>query len=72
MPPRAGDVSICSDKLAAALGEVCLAPWPASDRFLPDGPAWHFHRPAGESGSPELLAKVLYNNPLLDDSLTNN
>ena len=49
---------------AAALGAEPLTPWPAWDDFLPDGPDWHFDRPPGEGGSPQLLAEVLYNNPL--------
>jgi dTDP-4-dehydrorhamnose reductase len=64
MPPRAGDVSMRSHKLTASLGSDLLAPWPAWDDFQPDGPEWHFERPPGEGGSPQLLAEVLYNNPL--------
>jgi dTDP-4-dehydrorhamnose reductase len=65
MPPRAGDVSLNSQKLVAAVGFQPFDPWPALDVFAPDGPHWHFHRPSGENGNPELLAKVLYRNPLL-------
>jgi dTDP-4-dehydrorhamnose reductase len=70
MPPRAGDVSMRSDKLANALGGEFLAPWPANDEFLPDGPEWHFDRSGTGHGSPQLLAAVLYNNPLLREVRT--
>jgi dTDP-4-dehydrorhamnose reductase len=66
MPPRAGDVSMNSQKLAAAVGFNPFDPWPALDAHAPKGPDWHFERPAGEDASPELLARVLYRNPLLN------
>jgi dTDP-4-dehydrorhamnose reductase len=65
MPPRAGNVSLNSQKLVAAVGFQPFDPWPALDTFKPDSPNWHFDRPAGEGGSPDLLARVLYRNPLL-------
>jgi dTDP-4-dehydrorhamnose reductase len=65
MPPRAGDVSLRSDKLAASLGFDPFKAWPAGNQFVPDGPDWHFQRPLGEQGSPQLLADVLYRNPVL-------
>jgi len=68
MPPRAGDVSIRSDRLLAALGEPILTSWPAADTFIPGHREWHFDRPNGEGGSPQLLADLLYNNPLLGNS----
>lgn len=63
VPPRAGDVSMCSTKLATALGVEPLDPWPWIDHLAPTGPRWHFDRPAGEEGSPRRLAEVLYRNP---------
>ena len=65
MPPRAGNVSLNSQKLVAAVGFHPFDPWPALDEFTPDSPMWHFER-SGEAGSPELLTRVLYRNPLLD------
>lgn len=63
IPPRAGDVSMNSQKLAATLGFAPFDPWPLLDEHFPTHPEWHFERPTGERGSAELLAQVLYNNP---------
>jgi len=62
MPPRAGNVTMRSDKLAAALGYHPFTPWPSYDEHLPTDPNWHYRRAAEERGSPELLASVLYKN----------
>lgn len=64
IPPRAGNVTLNSTKLAQALGYDPFDPWPALDDFTPDGPDWHFCRPTTERGSAHLLAEVLYCNPL--------
>jgi dTDP-4-dehydrorhamnose reductase len=63
MPPRAGDVSLNSTKLARALGYAPFDPWPIDEQFVPTHREWHYERPAHEPGSPELLAEVLYRNP---------
>ncbi len=63
MPPRAGDVSMNSEKLARDLGYAPFDPWPLDEKFLPTHDHWHHERPHGEPGSPELLAEVLYRNP---------
>jgi dTDP-4-dehydrorhamnose reductase len=60
MPPRAGDVTMDSSKLAAALGYEPFDPWPLADEHVPTHHAWHFE---GPRGSLELLAEVLYRNP---------
>ena len=70
MPPRAGDVSLHSGKLATALGHQPFTPWPAIEEFAPTSPEWHFERPPGEDGSPRLLAQILYNNPLRSVTLS--
>jgi len=62
MPPRAGDVSLDSSKLAAALGYNPFDPWPLADEHVPTHRGWHYE---GPRGSPELLAEVLYRNPRL-------
>jgi dTDP-4-dehydrorhamnose reductase len=62
MPPRAGNVTMRSDKLAAALGYGPFSPWPAHDEHWPTDRDWHYRRGANEAGSPELLAAVLYTN----------
>ncbi|HEV7225336.1 MAG TPA: sugar nucleotide-binding protein [Pirellulales bacterium] len=62
VPPRAGDVSMDSGKLAAALGYPPFDPWPYCDEFVPTHREWHFER-GGNRGSRELLAEILYRNP---------
>lgn len=62
MPPRAGNVSLDSSKLAAALGYEPFDPWPLPEEFVPTHPEWHKERNAFR-GSPGLLAEVLYRNP---------
>ncbi|HTU24083.1 MAG TPA: sugar nucleotide-binding protein [Pirellulales bacterium] len=63
VPPRAGNVSLDSSKLAAALGYDPLDAWPFDRRYVPTHRRWHFERPADEPGSAELLASILYRNP---------
>ncbi len=60
IPPRAGDVSMDSSKLAAAMGYDPFDPWPLDDDHVPTHREWHRE---GPRGSPELLAEVLYRNP---------
>jgi dTDP-4-dehydrorhamnose reductase len=62
VPPRAGDVSMDSSRLALQLGYDPFDPWPLPDELVPTHPDWHRER-NGEHGSPELLAEVLYRNP---------
>lgn len=61
VPPRAGNVTLNSTRLRRALGR-CLDPWPILPEWRPTDPEWHYRR-AGEPGSPELIAEVLYRNP---------
>jgi len=63
MPPRAGDVSMDSSRLARDLGFAPFDPWPLYKEFLPTHRDWHRERPAGENGSPQLLAETLYRKP---------
>lgn len=63
IPPRAGDVSLDSGKLARALGHQPLDPWPLDDDLVPTHHDWHRERPHGEPASPEYLREVLYHNP---------
>jgi len=65
IPPRAGNVSLNSGRLARALGYNPLDPWPLDEAHTPTHHNWHRERPPGEQGSPELLAEVLYKNPRL-------
>lgn len=62
MPPRAGNVTLDSSKLAAALGYEPIDPWPLEERWVPTHREWHSERDATESGSAKLLAETLYHN----------
>jgi dTDP-4-dehydrorhamnose reductase len=62
IPPRAGNVSLDSSKLAAAVGYDPFDPWPLEDYWMPTHAHWHYERD-GEPGSPKLLAKALCQNP---------
>jgi dTDP-4-dehydrorhamnose reductase len=64
VPPRAGDVSMDSSKLAAALGYQPFHAWPYDESLVPTDRRWHFDRPADWPGSRRFLAEVLYRNPL--------
>ncbi len=64
IPPRAGNVTLDSTKLARALGYNPFDPWPFSEGLVPTHRNWHRERPAGERGSPQWLAEVLYRNPV--------
>jgi dTDP-4-dehydrorhamnose reductase len=63
IPPRAGDVSLDSSRLAAALDEQPFTPWPYAEELVPTDREWHYRR-EGFRGSPQMLAEVLYRNPL--------
>jgi dTDP-4-dehydrorhamnose reductase len=62
MPPRAGNVTMDSSKLARTLGFDPFDRWPLEDRHVPTHNEWHYERSSDWSGSPELLASVLYRN----------
>ncbi len=67
LPPRAGDVTLNSQKLIEALGYSPYHPWPLHDEHVPSHAEWHRERPAGERGSPQLLQEILYRNPARSD-----
>ncbi|NOY29932.1 MAG: sugar nucleotide-binding protein [Planctomycetes bacterium] len=62
IPPRAGNVTMNSSKLAQQLACPPFDPWPLDDAMSPTHGRWHYDR-EGQAGSPELLAEVLYHNP---------
>jgi dTDP-4-dehydrorhamnose reductase len=66
MPPRAGNVTMISDKLREAIGYTPFDPWPFYERFIPCSRDWHYRRPSAEPGSPKLLSETLYHNPNRD------
>ncbi len=66
IPPRAGDVSMDSSRLAKALGFAPFDPWPYDEQWVPTHRDWHRERSGLPAGSPELLAEILYRNPGCD------
>jgi len=59
IPPRAGDVTMDSSKLASALGYQPFDPWPLDEEHVPTHREWHYE---GSRGSPMLLKELLYHN----------
>ena len=61
VPPRAGNVTMVSERLARAVGRVPFAPWPLDERCVPDHRRWHFERDADWGpGSKERIRETLY------------
>jgi dTDP-4-dehydrorhamnose reductase len=60
MPPRAGNVSMCSAKLIGLLGRNPFHPWPLGDDLWPTDREWHYRREPGEAGSLQRVAERLY------------
>ncbi len=58
MPPRAGDVSMNTDKLTALLPKGTVRPWPALEEHLPADDEWHARR--GEPFPAGSIARHLY------------
>lgn len=65
IPPRAGNVTMNSEKLKTALGYDPFDIWPYHENHLPTHHDWHHDRLPDEPGSPEYLSEVLYKNPRL-------
>jgi dTDP-4-dehydrorhamnose reductase len=63
MPPRAGNVSMCSDKLIRVMGANPFREWPFGAELRPAHRLWHFHRPLGEHGSIQRIVERLYHYP---------
>lgn len=63
IPPRAGNVSMCSDKLTALLGGVRPRAWPWRDAYHPTHRQWHWERPGAEHRSYHALVNHLYRYP---------
>jgi dTDP-4-dehydrorhamnose reductase len=64
MPPRAGNVSMASNKLARLMGGSPFRAWPVGDELFPTDRFWHFARPAREEeGSRRRVAERLYRYP---------
>lgn len=63
IPPRAGNVAMCCQKLIDTIGFQPFDPWPLDQQHVPTDPEWHLRAAASDPGSPALLAQVLYRNP---------
>jgi dTDP-4-dehydrorhamnose reductase len=60
MPPRAGNVSMCSAKLIATLGGNPFKPWPVGEDIFPTDRNWHFQRCGNDPGSSQKIVERLY------------
>jgi dTDP-4-dehydrorhamnose reductase len=60
IPPRAGNVTMNSDKLVRVLGASPFRPWPADVELWPTDRLWHFDRPEFERGSFAAIERCLY------------
>jgi dTDP-4-dehydrorhamnose reductase len=60
MPPRAGDVTMNSEKLYRLLGYCPFNPWPGEEDLVPNDRHWHRHRRPGEEGSFQHITERLY------------
>ena len=66
IPPRAGNVSMCSDRLRRFLGQDPFRPWPVGEDLFPSDRAWHVDRPLGRVGSFQDIIDRLYHYPASD------
>lgn len=64
MPPRAGNVTMNSDKLSRVLDKQPFRPWPLGEELHPTHREWHYDRPMEEGRGKEALEMRLYR-PLL-------
>lgn len=71
IPPRAGNVTMDSSKLAQGLGRAPFVQWPLNERFLPDSRRWHYSpklrnstQIGGTSIGPCQIVEQLYKRPV--------
>jgi len=60
IPPRAGNVSMNSEKLTLAMGRQPFRPWPADEQLVPTSRSWHAKREGKEVGSWRRIEETLY------------
>lgn len=60
IPPRAGNVSMCSDKLLRMMGHSPFESWPVGEDLWPTDRRWHWHRPENDPGSFQRIVERLY------------
>lgn len=58
VPPRAGNVSMCSDKLCTLLGYNPFRAWPADEDLFPAHSKWHHERKPGEGSFRDIVQKL--------------
>lgn len=65
IPPRAGNVSMRSDKLCALLGRNSFRPWPVDEELFPTDRDWHTRRPTDRPGCFQDIVERLYHYPAI-------
>jgi dTDP-4-dehydrorhamnose reductase len=70
MPPRAGNVSMCSDKLVTLLGRQPFRAWPVGNDVIPTHRLWHFERPRDEARSPREIVERLYHSGIAKSAVS--
>lgn len=68
IPPRAGNVTMQSSKLAELLNRQPFAPWPYFEELVPTDRQWHYRRDSF-AGAPDLIRRLLYERPLSGQTL---
>ena len=63
IPPRAGNVTMNSDKLALALDRQPFQNWPLDPKHIPDSRDWHYDRTFHCHNSLENIENELYKRP---------
>ena len=63
IPPRAGNVTMDSSKLAHVLGRQPFADWPLRKEHLPDSRDWHYQRDGRFDDLVDLIESELYRRP---------
>ncbi len=63
LPPRAGNVSLSSDRLSGELGQNPFRPWPNRNELFPTYRNWHFDRSAGAGSFREIVAHLYHCSP---------
>jgi dTDP-4-dehydrorhamnose reductase len=63
VPPRAGNVSLNSEKLRAELGFDPFCRWPLREEHVPIHRNWHYERDPSLRSGPGVLSEALYRRP---------
>ena len=63
IPPRAGNVTMDSGRLAEAINRTPFLPWPLKGSQVPDSLDWHYDRSDGANGSHQKIVDDLYLRP---------